>query len=170
MTEFLPHIVGEERAALFARFWSSVWIDQEITICWPWAGGKVLRPDGAQSYGRFTVRGEHIYAHRFMYQMVHGELPDELIVRHKCDYEPCVNPFHLLSGTMAQNTMDKFERGRGADRKGEKHPLVRLSTADVEEIRRLGSLGHTHLVIAGQFGVCRQYIGKIMRRENWSHV
>jgi hypothetical protein len=116
------------------------------------------------------VRGEHIYAHRFIYQMTHGLLPDDLVVRHKCDEEPCVNPRHLIEGTLSDNTRDKFERGRGPNRKGEKHPLARLSDNDVREIRQLRALGRKEATVAEQFGICRAQVYRIVTGRNWGHI
>jgi hypothetical protein len=168
---YRPDITGDERSELIARFWSHVWITRgDDSRCWVWTGGCHQRPDGRASYGRFTVRGEHIYAHRFIYQMTHGLLPDDLVVRHKCDEEPCVNPRHLIEGTLSDNTRDKFERGRGPNRKGEKHPLARLSDNDVREIRQLRALGRKEATVAEQFGICRAQVYRIVTGRNWGHI
>lgn len=171
MSIYRPDIIGDERAELMARFWSHVWITRDDDSgCWVWTGGCHQRPNGLNSYGRFTVRGEHIYAHRFIYQMTHGPLSDELVVRHKCDNEPCVNPRHLAEGTCADNTRDKFERGRGPNRKGEKHPLARLTDDDVREIRRRRDLGQTQLRVASDFGISRSQVYRIVSGRNWGHL
>ncbi len=168
---YRPDIVGDERSKLIARFWSHVWVTRDDdSRCWVWTGGCHQRPDGRASYGRFTVRGEHIYAHRSIYQMTHGMLPDELVVRHKCDEEPCVNPCHLIEGTLSDNTRDKIERGRGPNRKGEKHPLARLNDDDIREIRRLRSLGCRETTVATQFSISRAQVYRIMSGQNWGHI
>lgn len=167
---FLPLIIGDERAALIARFWSQVSVSAIAGECWEWAGHCNIRDGGVQSYGRFTVRGGHIYAHRFSYQLVHGAISDDVIVRHRCDNEPCINPRHLVEGTPADNTRDKFERGRGPDRKGEKHPLARLTEADIREIRRLRSMGITEMVVARHFNVSRGHVYRIISGKNWGHI
>jgi hypothetical protein len=67
-------------------------------------------------------------------------------------------------------TNDKFERGRGADRKGELHQRVKLTADDVWEIRRLRGRGATEKTLADRFRISRGQIGKIIRRENWRHI
>ena len=137
----------------------------EAHECWPWTGSK---PDGR--YGHFSVGAKAIKAHRWIYALLNGPIPDDLIVRHKCDNPQCVNPAHLELGTTADNMRDKHDRGRAANRQGEKHPLARLNEASVRELRRLASLGHTHGSLASQFGIARQTVGNIVRGRNWSHI
>lgn len=65
---------------------------------------------GAKHYG--AVGAEH--AHREAWRISNGDacIPDDLVVRHTCDRKGCVNPAHLLLGTVADNTRDAMERGR----------------------------------------------------------
>lgn len=59
-----------------------------------------------------------------------GEIPDGLVLRHKCDNRPCVNPDHLTPGTKKQNLQDCIDRGRfwGA------HPWSQPLSLEVEEL------------------------------------
>lgn len=71
-----------------ARFWAKV--DRaDPDGCWQWKAG---RNDG---YGRFKLRGHHVYAHRFAYEMLIGSVPDGLTLDHLCRNRACVNPSHL---------------------------------------------------------------------------
>lgn len=158
---------NESRVNLFAlrRFMSFVNFPDEATDCWPWEGNK---PDGR--YGHFCVEGKALKAHRWIYALCCGEIPDDAVIRHKCDNPSCVNPDHLTIGTPRDNVQDREQRGRGADRKGEKHPLARLCEGDVREIRRLGAMGKSTDAISKLFPVSSQQVGKILRRENWGHI
>lgn len=64
--------------------------------------------------GRCYLRykGKLEIAHRAVYMFVYGSIPDNLVVRHKCDNGGCINPKHLELGTKADNNRDKIERGR----------------------------------------------------------
>lgn len=74
--------------------------------CWLWTGTKV-----SIGYGWFWHPGG-TYAHRWSYQHYVGLIPDGLVIRHKCDNPPCVNPDHLLVGTQRDNIADAISRGR----------------------------------------------------------
>lgn len=138
---------------------------QERTDCWEWIGN---RPSG--KYGHFSVGLKAVKAHRWVYELCCGQIPDDMVIRHKCDNPACVNPLHLTIGTGLENVRDRVERNRSADRKGEKHPLAKLGAPEVLELRRLASLGHTARSLAEQFGISNQQAGKIIRRENWRHI
>lgn len=78
--------------------------------CWEWGGGRTEK-----GYGVFTavrLGYDRSTAHRVMYESVHGAIGGDLVVRHRCDNPPCVNPDHLVPGTVADNQQDMAERKR----------------------------------------------------------
>lgn len=155
----------EQRASSFVRFMSFVAVPENRTDCWVWQGNRVRG-----LYGHFSEGSSTFKAHRWIYECLHGAIPDGQVVRHHCDNPGCVNPEHLALGTPSQNVMDAVTRGRWADRRGEKHPLAQLDAEKVRAIRALSACGNTQHRIATQFGISRQQVGKIIRRENWGHV
>ena len=78
------------------------------TDCWNWSGNT-----SGNGYGRIRHKGRYICAHRASYIVRIGEIPDGLLVLHKCDNRGCVNPDHLFLGTHKDNMQDMLSKGRG---------------------------------------------------------
>lgn len=83
--------------------------DETETGCWEFRGSR--DNDG---YGQLWFEGQNERAHRASYLTNHGPIAAEMVVRHKCDNPPCVNPAHLELGTVADNNRDRAVRGRSA--------------------------------------------------------
>lgn len=69
-------------------------------------------------YGMFSIRGYQIRAHRYAYMQHYGDIPDGLIVMHKCDNPSCINPEHLILGTIADNNKDRDNKGHQTPMRG----------------------------------------------------
>jgi len=87
-------------------FWSKV-VKREGDKCWDWAGH--TRWDG---YGRFRHQHKAVFAHRYSYELHHGQIPDGMSVMHTCDNPICTNPKHLRVGTHQENMDDMRAKGR----------------------------------------------------------
>lgn len=80
--------------------------------CWIFMGATDGRGYGKVALykeGKTTVTER---AHRIMYMTVHGPIPNDLVVRHKCDVKRCCNPSHLEIGTPSENMYDYIHRQR----------------------------------------------------------
>lgn len=87
-----------------ARFWVKV---HQTDYCWEWQGYT-----NNQGYGVFRMPGRTVTASRMAYQIINGDIPDNMQICHKCDNPKCVNPTHLFLGTHKENMDDMTQKGR----------------------------------------------------------
>lgn len=142
-----------------ARFWSKVDV-RRPGVCWPWRA----RARHAHGYGIFKVSTQVgvVRAHRFAYELVHGAVPADTVVRHRCDNPPCCNPRHLIPGTQVQN-VDDMVRG---DR--QRNGTTRLSAEQVQTIRDRLASGERQQHLAEQYGICQSQVSQIKTGKRWS--
>ena len=107
------------------------------------------------------------YAHRLVWEAIHGPLKKGECVLHKCDNPRCVNPTHLFSGTQADNMRDMAQKGRGGAPKGAKHASAKLSEAQALEVL---SSDKPSAFFTDKFGVSRQSIYAIRAGITWRHL
>ena len=67
--------------------------------CWIWIGE--LNRNG---YGRIKIFGKRLMAHRVIYELLVGAIPERLVLDHLCKNRCCVNPNHLEPVTVKENT------------------------------------------------------------------
>jgi hypothetical protein len=148
------------------RFWPKVKI-KSADECWEWQASTF-----SGGYGQF-FDGEHkICAHRFSYKIKYGEIPDDLLVCHKCDNRLCVNPNHLFLGTPTDNLHDMIRKGRkvSGDTKGIKNSRAKLTENEVLRIRELYSKGARIADLAREYARGETTIRHICYRTSWTHI
>lgn len=182
------------RPNTLADFWALV-DKRGKDECWPWTGETF-----GFGYGRFRLDGERWMAHRLMWTVTHGEIPDGLCVCHKCDVPGCMNDAHYFLGSNAENQFDKIIKGRQAkgdrngartqpesrargDRhwtrlpehadsvtRGETQHLAKLKDSDIPRIRTRRASGESLISIARDYHVTLQTIWAVDKRITWKHI
>lgn len=165
------------RIDLQTRFWAKV---QKTDTCWLWTGAT-----NDAGYGVLYVgpKGQRrgLRAHRLSYIMHHGPIPDDALVCHSCDvyypvgdvtYRKCVRPDHLFSGTVLDNNLDMFAKGRNRTVApcGERQGSAKLTAEQVVSIRARAKVGERESALACEFGVTQACISAVVLRKNWRHL
>lgn len=87
--------IREEHARFDAK-----WEPCPTTGCYLWTA-----PDNGNGYGRISISGRNVYAHRYAYERWVGAIPEDLVVDHICNNRACVNPDHLRVTTNRKNVL-----------------------------------------------------------------
>ena len=130
--------------------------------CWEWLGSTKNKGYGVV---RLSKCGKDEYAHRVMWELIHGTIPNHLHIRHKCDNPNCVCPEHLELGTHADNMRDKVIRNKSC--RGETRPGRKLTEIDVRAIRRDP---RSIRIVADDYPVSASTIQAIRELRKWRHV
>lgn len=156
--------------------------------CWPRHGTKA---NGG--YSTIMVRGKVVRAHRYSYESFVGQIPENMLVCHKCDNPACIRPDHLFLGTPKDNSQDMVRKGRNMHitkpetlargdrngtrtqpetvRKGERiewHVLTEKTAAECRE--RYWAFGEDALSLAEEFHVYKSTIYKCIYGFTWKHL
>lgn len=107
-------------------------------------------------------------AHRVIWKHLNGEIPDGIVIRHKCDNGLCVNINHLESGTRQDNINDMNERGRarGGGSKGSNSTSSKIKREDAIFIRENYDK-MTKKALSEKFEISICQIRRIYKGERW---
>jgi len=158
------------RAEIEQKFWAKVDRKDE-SECWGWRGSR-----SQKGYGRIQLYGQKIAAHRLSYMLNHGDIASDKVILHRCDNPSCVNPQHLEVGTVRDNNLDAFSKGRnkyvGAYVKsGEGNHKAVLTEVQAREIKRLyGAGGYSQGQLAKRFNVSRGCVWGIVSGSTWKCI
>jgi hypothetical protein len=129
--------------------------------CWEYTGK--IADNG---YGHFYLEGQLIGAHVASFRLCKGPIPEGHVIRHTCDYRPCINPAHLMPGTQKQNCEDAVVKDRHS--RGSRNGLAKITEEQALQIR--GRLDEGDTALSKEFGLSRAAIWFIRKDLHWKHV
>lgn len=128
-------------------------------------------------YGITHIDGKNRRVHRLVYAEAFGEIPDGMMVCHRCDVPSCVNPDHFFLGSALENNHDMIKKGRcnpgPRDNAGVRNPNRKLAPDDIQFIRQNHKPGarkgdRSTAGLARAFSVNRTQIQKIVSGRQWA--
>ena len=149
------------------RFWEKV---DKTGDCWVWTGAT------SKGYRKISVNGKMQLAHRVSYELYNGDIPEGeghhgMCCLHRCDTPACVNPAHLFLGTQPENVRDMEEKGRAADKRGEKNGRAKLTNHQIPYIKELWKARvFTQAKLAEIYGVSTSLINGIVNNKMRRHI
>ena len=97
---------------LLSRFWKYV---DKTDSCWNWIGTLNDSGYGVIHEGK---NGPQQRAHRVAWTIYGKDIPEGLLLLHRCDNRRCVREEHLFLGTHQDNTDDMISKGRAGWQNG----------------------------------------------------
>ena len=133
--------------------------------CWLWTASC-----DTAGYGIIRIDNKLRHASHIAFEIYNNKpVPHDMLIMHSCDNPLCVNPKHLSIGTKLLNNVDKKKKGRCNPRRGNEHPMSKLNTNTVKEIRCLFKQGHhTFTSLASLFNINRTTVSRIINNKLWT--
>lgn len=155
---------GRKQLTREELFYKNTIMPEDKNECW------IYKKTYPGKYGAITINGKTSAAHRYSYKLHIGDIPDGLVIAHKCDNKSCVNPAHLFAATVRENVLDMLKKQRNNPRKGADNPWVKLNDEKVRDIKLKLKDGATMRSLSEKYGVSVSSIQQIKENRRWKHV
>lgn len=114
-------------------------------------------------------RRKSIKHHRLVYAAFHRMGIEEMknfVVMHKCDNRLCINPEHLMLGTVAMNNKDKLAKGKNIGfALGNKVGATKMTAEKANELR--AEVNASHKTLAEKYGISVGLVSMIINGKRW---
>mgnify|MGYP002869105176 CR=1 FL=1 len=115
------------------------------------------------------ARPRVLRAPRASWLLAYGDVPDGLIVCHRCDNPPCVRPSHLFLGTVADNQRDMALKRRSTW--GANNRWAKLDDDTVVVIRTAyAEGGWSYRALGAKYGVHLSTVEHLVNGKTWRHL
>lgn len=133
-----------------------------------WRDGHQIWTAFSDEYGKTNVGARHFRAHVFSWCLENKTtIPENKIVRHKCENKLCIAPNCLEIGTYEENAHDRIRDGTALQ--GSKAPNTSLTEEVVLEIFKSKD-SESQSERARRFNTTKGIIKHIDRGRSWTHV
>ncbi len=125
--------------------------------------GKLFGKKGKETAKCTNNTGYHILeignilykAHRVAWILFRDEIPDGVLVLHRCDNPACIRPSHLFRGDYMANRIDMLSKGRGITSR-------KITSGMATVIRREYLAGYSSGELATRFRLSKSHIGNVL--------
>lgn len=139
------------------------------TNCVEWDKSRNLKKGDRLDYGQVRVGDKMKKAHRVAWEKAFGKIPSGMLVLHRCDNPPCVNPEHLYLGTHQDNALDRERKGRGRDSSGNANGRASIPEQTAIRLKMVSGVLSAS-ACARVLGISVNQVCLIMNGKAWKHV
>ena len=101
---------------------------------------------------------------RYVFFLNNGYLPE--VVMHTCDNPSCINPQHLIAGTVKENALDMVRKGRQPSGNMGKRKLTEEQVRDIKRLIPKLSLQK----IADKYNISKKMVIYIKQGKKWRYI